>query len=168
MRYFLFALLWLPSISLAAETQAGFPTQAIWVSKSAAVAGETLVVSVVVYNGNTSMLKGTLVFTDDDARIGVRELELPAGESIALELSKKSRRIYDQLVIDRELPERQPATHRIGDEILVELLRVPKARIAILQHHPRDAEPMGHVVNRELPREEHLRVLWRHLRLDPL
>src|SRR3989344_9131091 len=81
MRYFLFALLWLPSISLAAETQAGFPTQAIWVSKSAAVAGETLVVSVVVYNGNTSMLKGTLVFTDDDARIGVRVLELTAGES---------------------------------------------------------------------------------------
>ena len=81
MRYFLLALLLLPSISLAAETQAGFPTQAIWVSKTTAVAGETLVVSAVVYNGNTSMLKGTLVFTDDDARIGVRELELPAGES---------------------------------------------------------------------------------------
>ncbi|OGG77641.1 hypothetical protein A3B35_01320 [Candidatus Kaiserbacteria bacterium RIFCSPLOWO2_01_FULL_54_24] len=81
MRYFLFALLLLPAVSLAAETQAGFPTQAIWISKTTAVAGETLIVSAVVYNGNTSMLKGTLVFTDDTVRIGVRELELPAGES---------------------------------------------------------------------------------------
>src|SRR3989344_8151988 len=81
MRYFLLALLLLPSISLATETQAGFPTQAIWVSKTTAVVGETLVVSVVVYNGNTSTLKGTLVFTDGAVRIGVRELDLPAGES---------------------------------------------------------------------------------------
>jgi len=81
LRKLLFVFFLVPTLAFAGETQAGFPTQAIWVSKTTAVAGETLVVSAVVYNGNTSALKGTLVFTDDAERIGVRELELPAGES---------------------------------------------------------------------------------------
>src|SRR3989338_5157710 len=81
LRKLLFVFFLVPTLAFAGETQAGFPTQAIWVSKTTAVAGETLIVSAVVYNCNTSMLKGTLVFTDDAARIGVRELELPAGAS---------------------------------------------------------------------------------------
>ena len=81
MRRFIILLLLLPAVSLAAEIQAGFPSQAIWASKSAAVEGETLVISAVVYNGNAAPLKGTLVFSADGARIGAREFELPEGKS---------------------------------------------------------------------------------------
>ena len=74
------AILLLPLFSLAA-VQAGFPSQAIWASKSSAIEVETVIVSAVVHNGDTEALRGTLVFSANDARIGARELELPGGES---------------------------------------------------------------------------------------
>ncbi len=77
---FFLLLLVLPSWSEAA-VRAGFPSQAIWVSKSSAIEGETLVVSAVVYNSESEDLHGTLVFTADDARIGAQEFELPGGGS---------------------------------------------------------------------------------------
>src|SRR3989344_3645519 len=80
MRRFLLSILLLPVFSLAATIQAGFPSQAIWVSKSCAVEGEAVVVSAVVHNGSADALRATLVFTADDTRIGAREFELPSGE----------------------------------------------------------------------------------------
>lgn len=74
-----------PLSALAAETglpaQAGFPSQTIWVSNSSPAEGETVVVSAVVYNGESTDLRGTLAFFADDSRIGAREFELPEGES---------------------------------------------------------------------------------------
>lgn len=81
MRRFLLLTLLIPSFALAAEMEAGFPSQAIWSSKSAAVEGETLVLSAVVYNSNESELHATLVFTANGTRIGAREFELGSGGS---------------------------------------------------------------------------------------
>lgn len=78
-------LLAFPLFALAAEAgppaQAGFPSQTIWVSKSSAAEGETVIVSAVVYNEEPETLRGTLVFSASGTRIGVREFELPSGES---------------------------------------------------------------------------------------
>ena len=82
MRFFLTGLLFLmPSITLAAAIEAGFPPQTIWASKTSAMQGETIVLSTVVYNSDAATLKGTLVFIAKDARIGAREFEVPGGES---------------------------------------------------------------------------------------
>lgn len=81
MRRLLFAALLLsPTIAFAA-VQAGFPTQSIWVSTISATEGETVVISAVVVNDTTSMLRGTLAFLANDSRIGAREFELPSGKS---------------------------------------------------------------------------------------
>ncbi len=76
---FLTALLSLPTLAIA--SQAGFPSQPIWVSSSYAVEGETVTVSAIVANDATSSLWGTLVFLANGARIGARAFELPSGES---------------------------------------------------------------------------------------
>src|SRR3989344_6749591 len=79
-RILFLSILLFPFFSLAA-VQAGFPSQAIWASKSSAVEGETVVVSAVVHNGGAETLRGTLVLTAEEMRIGAREFELPSGES---------------------------------------------------------------------------------------
>ena len=77
----LFALLiFLPAFALA-ETQAGFPTQPIWVSTTSATEAETVVVSAIVVNDTAAALRGTLAFLANDSRIGAREFELPSGKS---------------------------------------------------------------------------------------
>jgi len=73
------SLVLLPMLAFAVET--GFPSQAIWVSKTSAVEGDTLVISTVVHNGDDAALQGTLVFLANDARIGAREFDLGSGES---------------------------------------------------------------------------------------
>ena len=81
MRHLLIVALFFPAVSLAAEIQAGFPSEAIWISKTSAVEGETLVISAVVYNGDAASLHGTIVFTADGTRICAREFELSADGS---------------------------------------------------------------------------------------
>jgi hypothetical protein len=73
-------ILFFPVFSFAA-VEAGFPSQAIWASKTSAVEGETILLSTVVYNGNVEPLQGTLVFTANDSRIGASEFQLSNGES---------------------------------------------------------------------------------------
>lgn len=80
-RGLLTSLLLIPVFAFAASIQAGFPAQSIWLSKSAPVEGETIVVSAVVVNGSTAELRGTLAFVANDSRIGAREFELPTSAS---------------------------------------------------------------------------------------
>lgn len=80
MRSLLVSVLLLPTLSFAA-IQAGFPSQALWVSKSSIVEGETIVISAVVLNAGSDVLRATLVFTSDGTRIGAREFTIPGGES---------------------------------------------------------------------------------------
>ena len=68
-----------PGLTFALE--AGFPSQTLWASKTSIVQGETIVLSTVVYNGDASPLKGTLVFLADDIRVGAREFEIVGGGS---------------------------------------------------------------------------------------
>ena len=63
------------------QIQAGFPSSAIWASKMSATEGETVVISAVVYNSDTSSLHGTIVFTGNGTRIDAREFELPTSGS---------------------------------------------------------------------------------------
>lgn len=74
-------LLIFPAFLFAQELQAGFPAQALWVSKMHAAEGERINISTVVYNGDTAALQGTLYFKVDGVQIGARVFELPAGES---------------------------------------------------------------------------------------
>lgn len=80
-RGLLTSLLLIPVFAFAASIQAGFPAQSIWLSKSAPVEGEIIVVSAVVVNGSTAELRGTLAFVANDSRIGAREFELPTSAS---------------------------------------------------------------------------------------
>lgn len=65
----------------AAEINAGFPPQSIWVSKTSVTADETLEIFTVIHNGSDGTLKGTVVFSDNEKRIGTRNFELVAGTS---------------------------------------------------------------------------------------
>ena len=75
------ALLVLPAFALAAEINAGFPAQSIWVSTTNVTAGENVEVFTVVYNGTKATLKGAVAFLVDDGRIGAKDFELAAGAS---------------------------------------------------------------------------------------
>src|SRR3989344_389429 len=98
MRYFvLLVLLALPTCALAAPLPAGFPSQTIWVSKTSAAEGETLVISTVVFNSATEALSGTLVFTANDTRIGAREFDIQIGESQVHSIEWKPRQGEYQL-----------------------------------------------------------------------
>ena len=74
------AILLLPLFSLAA-VQAGFPSQALWVSAIAPSEGETVAISTVVVNDTSATLNGTVIFLANDTRIGTREFELPSSKS---------------------------------------------------------------------------------------
>ncbi len=78
---FLLAFLFLPSQLGAAEIQAGFPPQSIWVSKSTAVAGESLEIFTVVHNGSDATLSGTVAFFDNEKRIETENFKLSAETS---------------------------------------------------------------------------------------
>lgn len=78
---FLLSLIFILSPLSALAAEAGFPSQTIWVSDPSAHEGDTVVVSAVVYNGESDDLRGTLVFLADDVRIGAREFELPGATS---------------------------------------------------------------------------------------
>lgn len=80
MARYVLPLLFVPIFAFAG-TQAGFPSQSIWVSSASASEGETLVVSSVVVNDTEAILRGTLVFIANDIRIGAREFELPSEKS---------------------------------------------------------------------------------------
>lgn len=107
----LFALL--PAFSFAS---AGFPSQAIWVSKTAAVEGETLVVSTVVYNSENESLHGTLVFTSDGTRIGAREFEIGSGGSQIHSIEWKPKRGKHRIAASIEGTS-QPLSERQTGEI---------------------------------------------------
>ena len=71
-----------------------------------------------------------LVFDDahfvdrHDAGVDGRDVRLPPGgdvaphQRVAVELDEKARRIQHELIVDAELPEREPRAERVGDELL--------------------------------------------------
>ena len=71
----------LPFAVQAAEINAGFPTQSIWVSEANATAGEEIEIFTVVYNGTDATLKGAVAFMVDGERVSTEDFELAAGAS---------------------------------------------------------------------------------------
>lgn len=80
----------LPTIVFAKTIPAGFPPQSIWVSKTTATAGETLEIFTVVHNGSDTALKGAVIFSVNEKRIGTRDFNLDAGTSELVSIEWKT------------------------------------------------------------------------------
>jgi hypothetical protein len=70
------------SFALADTTSAGIPEENIWLSKSAPVEGDSIRISLPVYNGGTAKITGDAVFSVDGTQVGVAHFDLEAGNSI--------------------------------------------------------------------------------------
>ena len=70
-----------PSFALAASAAAGFAPGSLWLSKTEAVAGETLKIYTVVYDSSPSAVEGDIVFTVDAKNIETKHFKLNAGET---------------------------------------------------------------------------------------
>jgi len=80
----------LPATSLAQEIRAGFPLQSVWISKTNVTAGETITLFTVIYNADDEELRGTVVFTVDEERVGAKDFELAEGASTLISAEWKA------------------------------------------------------------------------------
>src|SRR3990167_7657305 len=84
--FILVLLAGLPGVALA---EAGFAKQSLFLSKSSATEGETVLVHAVVVNDAASVFAGELVLSTGDKKIGAVPLSLNAGEAQAVSVSWK-------------------------------------------------------------------------------
>ena len=83
MRYGMILLLFvLPSITIAADIQAGFPPRNIWLSRESATVGDTVIIYAALHNGSEKKIQGTVTFTVDGKSIGTNEFVLERGKSL--------------------------------------------------------------------------------------
>ena len=76
------ALLFLFAAPVYAQSiNAGFPSGAVWLSKTNVTAGDAVELFTAVYNGGEEKLTGTVVFTVDEKRVGSQSVELTSGAS---------------------------------------------------------------------------------------
>ncbi|OGG45612.1 hypothetical protein A2673_00030 [Candidatus Kaiserbacteria bacterium RIFCSPHIGHO2_01_FULL_50_13] len=76
------SILCAPLFLFAQTTQGGFPNQSVWLSKSNAVARETIQIYAALYNAGAKTFSGTLVFLIDNERIAEKEFSLDVGASV--------------------------------------------------------------------------------------
>ena len=74
-------LLFLPSITIAADIQAGFPPRNIWLSREDAEVGDTIIIYAALHNGSEKKIQGTVTFTVTGKSIGTNEFVLERGKS---------------------------------------------------------------------------------------
>src|SRR3989344_2163305 len=79
--FFFILLLANSTLALAEETVVGFPGQSVWLSRSSAVAGETIQLYAALYNAGVKKFSGTIVFLVDNERVAEKEFSLEPGAS---------------------------------------------------------------------------------------
>lgn len=90
-RMFIGAVLFIPALSLAAQTiPAGFPAQSIWVSKANVTAGESVEIFTVVYNSSETSIRGAVTFSVDGATVGTQQFTLDSGKTAIKSTSWKA------------------------------------------------------------------------------
>lgn len=80
MRLFLLVLLF-PTLALAAEVPAGFPSSSLWLSKLSPAIGEEVTIHTVIYNSSDAPISGSVVFTDKDTVLGTKTFQIPTGST---------------------------------------------------------------------------------------
>lgn len=80
-----FALLLFPFVGFAETVPVGFPTSALWLSKSAPSFGEAVTLYTVVHNGGSAALTGDVRFMNGTTTIAVVPFSAPPGSSKLLE-----------------------------------------------------------------------------------
>lgn len=78
MRTLALLMLLLP-LPLFAAVPAGFPSEGVWLSKTAPVAGDSVTLYTVVYNSTDTAIAGSVVFLIDNASIATKSFSAPAG-----------------------------------------------------------------------------------------
>src|SRR5690348_10609474 len=75
------ALLFSPSLLLAAESAAGFTHNSLWLSNTSAQAGEKITIYTVVYNSTKGTIEGDVEFDLDAKPLVTSHVSLEAGET---------------------------------------------------------------------------------------